>query len=55
MRDPDEAFAYGLGKQIESYDFEIERVRQHLMYLRGAKQAAVEKLREVQARTGGAR
>jgi hypothetical protein len=51
MRNPDDAYAYGLTRQIESLDLEIERVQQHLTYLRASKAATIERLRVERART----
>lgn len=44
MRDPDEAFRYGLRRQVAELDAEIAKCKQRLVYLRQAKGEVLEKL-----------
>lgn len=44
MRDPDEAFRYGLQRQVAELDAEIAKCKERLVYLRRAKGEVLEKL-----------
>ena len=44
MRDPDEAYRYGLRQRIAELDAEIAKCKQRLVYLRQAKGETMERL-----------
>ena len=46
MRNPDEAFLWGLERQVRELDYEIEKAHERLIYLKRTRRSVLNRIAE---------